>query len=184
VIAGRYRGRRLAGPRAEELRPTGDRLKETLFDILGPSIENAVVLDAFAGTGSIGIEALSRGAREVLFLDSNREASRLIRKNIGMCGVTGGYRILLGDVFTLMRMLGREGFRADVAFLDPPYRWGPYFDLLETLYRAGIAGETSRVVVEHHRKAALPEAGDGFRRVRTVSQGDKCLSFYRMAGIE
>ncbi len=184
IISGKFRGRRLQGPRGADLRPTSDRLKEALFDILGPEVIGSVFLDVFAGTGAIGLEGLSRGAREVVFIESSREAARLIRCNIELCGVTSGYRILQGNVFTSLRTLAREGLKADIAFLDPPYNWGPYRDLLVTLFKAGIALPGSRVVLEHHRKAALPESEPSFRCVRTVRQSDKCLSFCEQFGDE
>ena len=161
------------------MRPTGDRLKETLFDILGSEVQGAIVLDVFAGTGAIGLEALSRGAQEVIFVESNREATHLIKDNISLCGVVSGYRIVQGDIFTSLRTLARERFTADIIFLDPPYRWGPYGDLLGTLVQTAIPCASSRIVIEHHFKAALPESGPGYRRVRIVKQSDKCLSFYQ-----
>jgi 16S rRNA (guanine966-N2)-methyltransferase len=179
IISGKFRGRRLRGPRGLALRPTSDRLKETLFNILAPEIVGARFLDVFAGTGSIGLEAISRGAREVVFIESSHEAVQLIRQNLELCGITSGFRILPGDVFQSLRTVAREGFEAEVAFMDPPYHWGPYGDLLETMFVSGIAPPGSRVVVEHHRKSPLPESGAGFRCVRTVRQSDKCLSFYQ-----
>ncbi len=178
IISGTFRGRRLQGPPGRELRPTSDRLKESLFNILGPAITEATVLDVFAGTGAIGLEAISRGAREVVFIESDRNAVRLIRKNLQICGSTSGYRILQDDVFTSVRALARASFRADVVFLDPPYHWGPYRDLVGILFFTGIASETTRVILEHHSRADVPDTGPGFRRTRIVRQSDKCLSFY------
>ncbi len=178
IISGTFRRKRLQGPRHADLRPTSDRLKESLFNILGPDVQGAGFLDAFAGTGAIGLEALSRGAREVVFIDSSREAVRLIRQNLELCAVTTGYQILQEDVFTSLRALARSGFRADIAFLDPPYHWGPYRDLIVTLFHSGIAADRCRVILEHHSKAGVPESGAGFCCVRTVRQSDKCLSFY------
>jgi len=178
IIAGTFRGRRLQGPADRTLRPTSDRLKEALFNILGSAVQQAIILDGFAGTGAVGLEALSRGAREVVFIDSDRDALRLIRTNLETCGVASGYRILQEDIFTSMRGLARAEFRADIAFLDPPYHWGPYRDLIGTLYSTGIASIGTRVILEHHRKADVPETAPGFHRVRIVRQSDKCLSFY------
>jgi 16S rRNA (guanine966-N2)-methyltransferase len=182
VISGKYRGRRLLGPSGKELRPTGDRLKESLFNILRARIAGVVVLDAFGGTGAIGIEALSRGAREVAFIEKSISACRLIRKNIGICGIQSGYRILQQDIFTSLRLLARQGFKADILFFDPPYDWEPYRDLLETTFKHQLAAQPSCIVIEHHRKTELPESGAGYRRFRVVRQGDHCLSFYEEAG--
>ena len=178
IISGTCRGRRLRGPRGLGLRPTGDRLKETLFNILAPRLADSVFVDAFAGTGSIGIEALSRGAREVVFIESARDGIALIRQNLETCGLTQGFRILQQDVFPALRTLGRMGFRADLFFSDPPYDWRPYRDLLDTVGASSIIGPSSVVVLEHHRKAAVPESGLGYLCVRRVRQGDQCLSFY------
>ena len=178
VISGKFRGRRLKGPEGLELRPTGDRLKESLFNILGPRLAGVVVIDAFGGTGSIGIEALSRGARETVFIESSEFGVRLIRKNLELCGVAGGFRILQQDVFAAMRALARKGFKADIVFFDPPYDFQPYRDLLEIVFGKDLLSQPSRVVIEHHRKASLPDSGSGYRRSRVVRQGDHCLSFY------
>jgi 16S rRNA (guanine966-N2)-methyltransferase len=178
VISGKYRGRRLKGPDGIELRPTGDRLKESLFNILRPNIAGAIILDAFGGTGAIGIEALSRGAQEAVFIESSAAGCRLIRKNLELCRIQTGYRILQQDIFTSMRSLAREGFKANIVFLDPPYDWKPYGDLLKIIFGRDLLLHPSYIVIEHHRKASLPESGDGYRRYRIVRQGDHCLSFY------
>jgi 16S rRNA (guanine966-N2)-methyltransferase len=166
------------GPSGMELRPTGDRLKESLFNILGPSINGAAMLDAFGGTGAIGIEALSRGALESVFIESAEAGCRLIRKNLEICGIKSGYRILQQDVFKAIRFLARQGFKANIVFFDPPYDWQPYGDLLEIVFKKELLLQPARVVIEHHRKSAVPESGDGYRRSRIVRQGDHCLSFY------
>ena len=178
VISGKYRGRKLKGPSGTDIRPTGDRLKETLFNVLGPHVDGAVMLDAFGGTGAIGIEALSRGAREVVFIESTAAGQQLIRKNLDLCGVRSGYRILTEEIFKALRSLAREGFRAEIAFFDPPYDWKPYGDLAEILFAKELVSQPGYVVIEHHRKADLPESGNGYHRCRVVRQGDHRLSFY------
>ncbi len=167
------------GPAGYDLRPTSDRLKETLFNILGPGIRNSVVLDVFAGTGAIGLEGISRGAREVVFIEQSGEGCRLIRRNLGLCGVSGGFRLLQEDAFTALRRLGRHDFAADVIFMDPPYDWQPYADLLDIVFLMRLAREETRVVIEHDRRAILPESRRGYRSVRVVRQGDHHLTFYR-----
>jgi 16S rRNA (guanine(966)-N(2))-methyltransferase RsmD len=161
------------------VRPTGDRLKESLFNILGPSIRDARFLDVFAGTGAIGLEALSRGANEVVFIESSTAGNRLIRANLQLCGVTAGFQLLNYDVFKALRFLSRTGSGFATVFLDPPYEWRPYRDLLEIVFRSGLTTPNASVVVEHHRKAVLPELEPGYHRTRIVQQSDKCLSFYR-----
>ena len=178
VISGRYRGRQLKGPAGLEMRPTGDRLKESLFSILEPYIRDAVLLDAFSGTGSVGIEALSRGARQVVFIEATAMGCRLIRKNLELCEVAGGARIIQEDVFGALRALGRKGFQADIVFFDPPYDFEPYKDLLDIVFSRSLLTASSRVIIEHRRTSVLPEDGRGYRRVRLVRQGDQCLSFY------
>ena len=178
VITGKYRGRRLKGPEGLEMRPTGDRLKESLFGILSPALSDAVVLDCFSGTGAIGIEALSRGARQVVFIESSRVSCRLIRSNLKLCGIASGARLIQEDVFGALRDLGRKGFQADVIFFDPPYDFQPYKDLLDIVYSRGLAAPSAPVVIEHRRKAALPEEGQNYRLARVTRQGDQCLSFY------
>jgi 16S rRNA (guanine966-N2)-methyltransferase len=179
VISGKLKGRRLKGPEGSALRPTGDRLKESLFSILEPSLAGAAVLDVFSGTGAIGIEALSRGAREVVFIENAEGAARLISKNLQLCRIESGYRIIKLDVFTALRSLARQGFKANIAFFDPPYHWKPYSDLLEIVFTRDLLSPPSLVMIEHHRKALLPEAGEGYARSRIVRQGDHCLSFYQ-----
>ncbi len=178
VIAGRFRGRRLKGPEDLEIRPTGDRLKETLFNILGPNISGATLLDVFGGAGAIGIEALSRGAREVVFIENSSAAHRLILQNLQLCQIEDGYRILKQDAFMALRLLARQGFIADFAYFDPPYHWEPYDDLLEITFARQLLKPNGRAVIEHHRKANLPETGKAYTRSRVVRQGDHCLSFY------
>lgn len=179
VISGRYRGRRLKGPEGMELRPTGDRLKETLFNILKPRIAGAVLYDIFSGTGSIGIEALSRGAGKVVFIDRDPAANRLIRRNLQTCGIEDGFSVIRDDVFTTLRSLARQGARADIIFFDPPYDWEYYADLLKLAFNPELASPDICVIIEHGRKAVLPESGDEYIRYRTVRQGDNCLSFYK-----
>ena len=183
IISGNYGGRKLHGPRGQETRPTGDRLKETLFNIISDKIDRRVFLDVFAGTGAIGLEAVSRGAGEVVFIERDKAAVRLIRRNLETCSIASGYRILEQDVFTALRMLARQEFHSDIVFLDPPYEWEPYQDLLDILFTQKIAGDLSLVVVEHHRKVDLPEYRNGYARARIVRQGDHCLSFYKASAI-
>jgi 16S rRNA (guanine(966)-N(2))-methyltransferase RsmD len=176
VIAGKYKGRRLKTPTWEDLRPTSDKLRETLFNILAPRIAGARVLDAYAGTGAVGIEALSRGAADVVFVERDRRAQGLIAANLALCGITDGYAIIRASVAGALGEL--ESNRFDVMFFDPPYE-APPADLLaaagETLASGGV------LVLEHARRHMSPERLGGLTRTRQVASGDSTLSFYVQA---
>ena len=176
VIGGSLRGRRLRAPRWAGLRPTSGRLRETLFDILGDGVKGARVVDGFAGTGAIGIEALSRGAAHVTFMESDARAARLIAENLRRCGVEHGYTILRGPV---ARAWGRSQSPdgVDLVYLDPPYD----ADGIEALVRAAAphVAPNGVIVVEHPRRRPCADRIEGMRRARTVTAGNSALSFYR-----
>src|ERR1700740_1078486 len=121
IIAGSYRGLRLMTLKGSQLRPTSDQLRETLFDVLGPAIRGKRFLDAYAGSGAVGLEALSRGAAEVVFLEHHRPAAEMIRKNLASLKIGSGFRIVTSQALTALERLGQEGARFDYVFLDPPY---------------------------------------------------------------
>jgi 16S rRNA (guanine(966)-N(2))-methyltransferase RsmD len=168
VIAGELRSRRLKGVPGLATRPTPDRLRETLFDILGPRIEGATFVDAYTGTGAVGIEALSRGARHAYFLESNRAALTVLRENLATLGLEARATVMPGRVqITLPRC------RADLVFLDPPYdREEEYTMALEALAEAPPA----LIIVQHSVRFEL--TGGPLREVRRVRQGDNALSFF------
>ena len=176
IVAGEYRGRTLKSPTWDGLRLTSDRLRETLFNILGPSIRGAHVLDGYAGTGAIGIEALSRGAASVTFVERDPRAVTLIEANLHALG--GGAEakpvIIPAGLADAITRLGGQVF--DLIILDPPYAHGA---AAEALTSAGaIAAPQTRVVIEHAARHAPPDAHAGLRRTRTVTAGDSALSFY------
>ena len=172
IIAGQWKGRRLQGPRSPLVRPTSDRLRETLFNILGPSVRGATVLDGYAGTGAIGIEAISRGAAQVTFVERDPRAVKLIEANLAGLGATGVImRAGLADAVT---RLGGQVF--DLIILDPPYAESAAAEALDAAHV--LAGEQSRVVVEHASRYAPPAERGGLRLARTVKAGDSALSFY------
>jgi 16S rRNA (guanine966-N2)-methyltransferase len=172
VIAGRLKGRRLKTPTWEGLRPTSDRLRETLFNILAPRIQGARVLDGYAGTGAIGIEALSRGAAHATFVEQDRRARGLIEENLAGCGVERDYTIRGGDVVSTLPMLGAGAF--DVILLDPPYD-NPTARLLDAAARALAPG--GLIVLERATRRD-PEIPPALERVRDVKSGDSTLTFF------
>jgi 16S rRNA (guanine(966)-N(2))-methyltransferase RsmD len=180
VIAGSFKGRRLASPSWEGLRPTSDKLRETLFNILAPRIAGARVLDGYAGTGALGIEALSRGARAVTFIEHDRRAQTLIEENLARCGIADGYAIIRASVARALETLRDETVSArgapfDVVLFDPPYD----AEIDAVLAAAGpVMGADSVLVLEHARKRRTPAAAGRLVRTREVIGGDSALAFY------
>ena len=184
VLAGTYRSRILKSLKGLALRPTSDRLRETLFNVLAPSISGARFADLFAGTGAIGIEALSRGAAEVVFIENHAPAAVLIRKNLDSLGICSGFTVLPVDVLRGLDTLAskakgaKSGF--DFIFLDPPYAAAADYErVLGFLGAADLLAPGGVVIAEHRRKFDLPERAEALRRFRVLKQGDAALSFYR-----
>ena len=182
VIAGTYRSRRLKGPGKLRLRPTSDRLRETIFNILGPAVEDCLFVDLFAGTGAIGIEAISRGARKAIFIETHAATARLVRENLAALGTLPGAEVIQEDVIRGLERLVARHLIADFIFLDPPYRGTEeHMRVLEFLDASHLIAPHGVVIAEHHRKTELPERFDRLERTRLLEQGDAALSFYRLA---
>jgi 16S rRNA (guanine(966)-N(2))-methyltransferase RsmD len=154
-----------------EVRPTSDKMRETLFDILGPSVEGVVFLDAFAGTGAVGIEALSRGARHAVFIEKDRSAANLIKSNLTALEIGGRARVIQGSAALYL-----EKIDADIVFIDPPYpkerEYQAVFDALESK-------SPELVIVQHSARFALADEQGPWRRTKIVKQGENALSFFR-----
>ena len=187
VIAGKYRGRPLRSLAGSDIRPTSDRLRETLFNVLTAgnpeALEGTVWIDLFAGTGAVGIEALSRGAKEVFFVETAARAAHLIEKNLQSLEITKGYRILREDLSGVLWRLQREHVAADVVFLDPPYRMQEaYQQALVALADSSLVWAMSLVIAEHEKKFDPGGEFGSLRKTRTLVQGNAALSFYRIGG--
>jgi 16S rRNA (guanine966-N2)-methyltransferase len=182
VIAGKYRSRRLKGPGTMRIRPTSDRLRETLFNVLGPSVADSYFVDLFAGTGAVGIEAISRGARDVFFVESSVKAARLIRENLASLEIHTGAEVIEADAVRGLERLASRRLMADFIFLDPPYeKADEYSDVLEFLDASHLIAPRGIVIVEHFSKMELPQRLDRLECTRELEQGDTLLSFYRLA---
>jgi 16S rRNA (guanine(966)-N(2))-methyltransferase RsmD len=156
-------------------------MRETLFDVLGPGVEGASFLDAYAGSGSVGIEALSRGASEVVFIEHHRPAQQLIRKNLETLGIESGYYLLRTTVATGLERLEQEGSQFNFVFLDPPYNEiGEYHYILRLLGRSHLLDSRSLVIAEHSRHCFLEEEYGNLRQDRLIRHGDAQLGFYRV----
>ncbi|HYW44212.1 MAG TPA: 16S rRNA (guanine(966)-N(2))-methyltransferase RsmD [Bryobacteraceae bacterium] len=170
VIAGEFRSRRLKSIPGAATRPTPNRLRETLFDILAPRMEGATFVDGYAGTGAVGIEALSRGASHAYFLEQNRAALDVIRENLASLALAGRATVLTGPVLlTISRCHG------EIVFLDPPYGLEQEYPAVLEALAAAPPGLT---IVQHSVRFALAESYGGLSRTRVVKQGDNALSFY------
>lgn len=182
VIAGKFRSRQLKSLKGLALRPTSDRLRETLFNVLADRVVGALFVDVFAGTGAVGIEALSRGAREVVFIEKHGPAATLIKKNLDSLGVSAGTQILAVDAVHGLEVLAKanDGKSPDIVYVDPPYgNLEDYDHVLTYLGFEMLLGDGSLVIAEHRRNLELPESIGALQRVRVLRQGDAVLSFYR-----
>jgi 16S rRNA (guanine(966)-N(2))-methyltransferase RsmD len=181
IIAGKYRGRRLKSPPSVATRPTSDRLRETLFNILAPRIEGVRFLDLCAGSGAVGIEALSRGAAHVTFVENSKGMCALIEANLNLCRIENkDRRVVLADAAEFLRRarkLDQEPW--DIVFFDPPYA-DEYEGVLELFgaSAASLLSEDGLLVVEHGHKNELKEEYGSLSRTRIVKQSDSALDFY------
>src|SRR5262245_50017953 len=175
VIAGKFKGRNLKSPPSLQVRPTSDRLRETLFNVIAVRVPESRFLDLCAGSGAVGIEALSRGAAHATFVDRSRRSCQLIEANLKLCGIGEEQsEIYCSEVAEFVKQVAEKW---DLVFLDPPYNTD-YLRLLQVLGRATLLNDDGLLVVEHHHKTELSETIGTLRRTRILKQGDSSLSFY------
>jgi 16S rRNA (guanine966-N2)-methyltransferase len=184
VIAGQYRSRPLRSLPGLDIRPTADRLRQTLFNVLTAgnpaALEGVAWADLYAGTGAVGIEALSRGAASVLFVESARPSVQLIQENLRSLKIDSGFEVVQGDVGKVLRRWQDQSATFDYIFLDPPYRMeNEYRETLEFLGQSTLLKPTTTVIAEHVKKFDPIEEAGQLRRYRKLKQGDAALSFYR-----
>jgi 16S rRNA (guanine966-N2)-methyltransferase len=186
VIAGQFRSRPLAAPKGQDTRPTSDRLRETLFNVLAPRITGSVVLDLYAGSGAVGIEAISRGAQEVIFVENADSALRAIRANLASLHIHGNYAIEARSTTAALKRLASADRKPNIVFLDPPYA-----DLSEYESTLNLLGNEclpllapgAVVIAEHLKKLDLAASYGELNRYRTLKQGDSFLSFYSLSQV-
>jgi 16S rRNA (guanine966-N2)-methyltransferase len=175
VIAGEFRSRRILSLPGLDTRPTPDRLRETLFNILAPTIEGSVFVDAYAGTGSVGIEAISRGARLAVFIEKDRDAVEVIKANLASLDIKSKGRIIKGAA-----SLHLASVEADIVFIDPPY---PKDTEYQTALDVLSAKPPALTIVQHSVRYAIPDEYESLVRTRTVKQGDNALSFFKPGAV-
>jgi len=180
IIAGVARGRRISTLKGMGLRPTADRVKEALFNILPLDLEGVRVLDLFAGSGNLSVEALSRGAGSVLLVDSSRQAAQLIKKNLTELGFLDRSSIWVKSVNAAVRQLGDQHLKYDVIFMDPPYDEGWVENVLVSIDEGEVAAATGLVVAEHSRRESVAEHYGSLALKDQRRYGDTCLSFFEV----
>jgi 16S rRNA (guanine(966)-N(2))-methyltransferase RsmD len=182
IVAGTAKGRALTAPKptSRHIRPTADRVRETLFNILGQWLEGESVLDLYAGTGALGLEALSRGAGRAVLVDQDKEALALCRQNTDHLGFADKVEILALPVARAVDTLGKKGAKFEIIFADPPYAAKVVEAVLEQVGRAGLLAPGGTLIVEHDKREEAPESHEGFSRVDQRRFGDTVASFFRV----
>ncbi len=175
IITGEYKGRRLISPDNDDIRPTSDKVKEALFSMIAFDLEEAVCVDLFAGTGNLGLEALSRGAAKCYFCDNSKEALGMIRKNIAHCGAEQRSVVLPGD---FRKGMGRIREQVDFIFADPPYDSGLYDKVFESAGESGLLKEDGLIIAEHWHTMKMDEQISGFIKIKERKYGHIILSIY------
>jgi len=179
VIAGLYKGHRLKTLEGFAVRPTSDRMRETLFNILAPRIDGARFVDVCAGSGAVGIEALSRGAAHVTFIESSRKAASVISENLLHCKIEQDFKLIARDAIQAMKYFAAEQMQFDIVYFDPPYDSNLYSPVMWQIAKGNLLAEDGLVIVEHRRQLPLTPNFDQLRPYREVVQGESCLTFYQ-----
>jgi 16S rRNA (guanine(966)-N(2))-methyltransferase RsmD len=182
IIAGKYRSRPLSAPPGRHTRPTSDRLRETLFNVLAPRIAGSIFLDLYAGSGAVGIEALSRGAAEAIFVEHAAPALKTIRANLSLLKIHSGYALESATAAAALKRLATQGREVNLVFLDPPYEAAEEYELILNLLggaSSAILAADAIVIAEHAKRHKLAETYGTLHQYRTLHQGDASLSFYR-----
>lgn len=185
VIAGEHKGRRLKAVPGTGTRPTTDKVKESMFNIIGPYFDGGTALDLFAGTGGLGIESISRGIEQAVFIDQDHKALSVIRENINTLGLKARAEIFKQDARRALDMLAERGKTFDLVFLDPPYRLtGLYEELITKLQTLDLLNDRAILVAEHAADLTLPEMIGQATCWRTATYGEIAIDFYELASRE
>ncbi len=176
IIAGDYKGRKLETPKDNDIRPTSDKVKEAIFSILMPYVEEGVFVDLFSGTGGLGLEALSRGAKFCYFCDNDRTAINIIKENISKCKAEEFSKVIHGDYMKTLHRL--EGEKIDVFLVDPPYNSNLYEKVLKEVDLLDLLGDDGIIVAEHQKDLVLPEAIGNLKKSKERVYGKTVLSIF------
>lgn len=177
IIAGDFKGRRLFTPKDSRIRPTTDKVKESIFSMIAAYLEDAVVIDLFSGTGNLGLEAISRGAKRCYFGDKSRESLALTRQNIALCRQEDQAVTILGDFEYVLRKIPEK---ADLVFLDPPYKQGLLRECFHQIANLSLLSEEGIIVAEHGAEDPLEDRLSGFVKIKEKIYGTVTISIYRI----
>lgn len=178
IISGKWKSRKLYSTKGMNTRPTSDRVKEAIFNIINHRLGSSIVLDIFAGTGSMGFEALSRGSNKVVFIEKDIGAAKVIEKNAKMLDCSGAIHILRKDVFRAISDLAESEYVFDIIFMDPPYKSNIEKDVISSIINANIMDRQGIIVVEHDYRDVMPEKIDRINKIDTRKYGNTSISFY------
>jgi 16S rRNA (guanine966-N2)-methyltransferase len=179
IIGGKFRGRKIEQPESEAVRPTKDRTREAVFNIIAELVPDADVLDLFAGSGAYGLEALSRGARKAVFIEKEREAASAIKRNISSLGVGERAKVITGDVFKAIKELKEEKEAFELVFIDPPYSKGEAKKTLIKVNHYDILKHSGLVIIEHRTGESLPDSEGDVSILKRKTYGNTSISIYR-----
>lgn len=183
IISGESKGRHLKVPSGTKIRPTSDKVRESLFNIIGPgNIVDSTFLDLFSGSGAVGIEAASRGAKLVTFVDNNIRHLRTIKENIKTCGFQQSSEVIFGDVITVLGNFTRDERSYNIVFADPPYNYNNWPDLLSKIINNVRISGYGFIIIEHSSKISMPERLNHLEDYGTYVYGDTTLTVYRKHG--
>lgn len=180
IISGQAKGRRLKSPKGRNTRPTSDRVKEAIFNILNPYIPGCLFLDLYAGTGNIGIEALSRGSKASVFVENNSAALKVIHDNLALTGFENDAQVIRGSVISALEKFQNEDRKFDIIFLDPPYERDLSLPALQKINDNNLLAEDGMILLEHHQREKYPERIGRLFLTRQNKYGDTMISFYKI----
>lgn len=179
IIAGERRGLQLASLKGLATRPTSDKVKESVFNMIGPFFDGGVVVELFGGSGSLSLEAISRGADEAIIFEKSKEACQVIMKNIEKCRYNDRVRIEKTDARNAVSYLQRIGKNVDLLFIDPPYAEEKYYGMAAAIADAGLLSDTAIIVCEHDKTIELPVSYSSIEKAKSVTYGNIAISLYK-----
>ncbi|SES66421.1 16S rRNA (guanine(966)-N(2))-methyltransferase RsmD [Natronincola peptidivorans] len=179
IIAGKARGYRLITPKDFKIRPTSDRVKESIFNIIQNYIIDGIVIDLFAGTGSLGLEALSRNAEKVYFVDKDKDSIDIIKQNLSKMNLLAKGEIIHADVISAINNLTEKKVQADIIFMDPPYNKGLGNAALEDIDTSELLAPSGRIIIEHDKSEDMPIEMNKLHQFRRKDYGNTSVSFYK-----